>query len=81
MYGDNDCVIEAVLDDIEKLAPYDNRGKVNLHNMEYFVERLQSFESQIDACGMTGDLNSRVIMSQVRRKLPEEHRIAYLKAV
>ena len=80
-YGDKDRLIDILLSDLEKIENYDNKGHVNLGHMSRFIENLQNFSTHFESLGMSSDLNGRVMLTQLRRKLPEEHHVAFLKAV
>ena len=80
-YGDEDRIVETLINDLDSIDTYEVKGKINLTAMEKFVENLQNFSTQMESLGIKGELNSRVILAQVRRKLPEEHRISYIKDV
>ena len=49
--------------------------------MAQFVESIQNFSIQFETLRMRRDLNGRMLMTQVRRKLPEEHRVQLLQSV
>ncbi|PIK43785.1 hypothetical protein BSL78_19349 [Apostichopus japonicus] len=49
--------------------------------MSRFVQTLQIFETQAETVGLSGELNSKIMLSQIKQKLPEDHRIAYYKSV
>ncbi|KAJ8032361.1 hypothetical protein HOLleu_25872 [Holothuria leucospilota] len=80
-YGDNDKVVDRLLQDLNNLRPYEHKGKTNLQEMDRFVQTLQTFETQAEGIGLSGELNSKIMQSQIKQKLPEEHRIAYYKSV
>ena len=81
-YGDDDRLLEILLNDLEQLNMYEvSKGKYDLKIMERFVESLQNFVSQVETVGMGKDLNGRMLLTQVRHKLPEEHRIQFLQSV
>lgn len=80
-FGDQDKVIDAILNDIDNLKTYEVKGKVNLTAMGHFVQTLQVFETQAEAIGLSGELNSKIMLNQIRQKLPEEHRIEYFKSI
>ena len=78
-YGDPDLILDRALSDIERAKPYAIRGK--LSEMERFYEAVQHFETIVDTMELSGDLNNRVVVNQIRRKLPEEHRLLLIKSV
>ncbi|PIK49506.1 hypothetical protein BSL78_13611 [Apostichopus japonicus] len=80
-YGDEDKVVDRLLKDLENLKPYENKGNINLPAMSRFVQTLQIFETQAETVGLSGELNSKIMLSQIKQKLPEDHRIAYYKSV
>ncbi|KAJ8039724.1 hypothetical protein HOLleu_13819 [Holothuria leucospilota] len=81
-YGANDKVVDRLLlQDLNNLPPYEHKGKTNLQEMDRFVQTLQTFETQAEDIGLSGELNSKIMLSQIKQKLPEEHRIAYYKSV
>ena len=80
-YGDQDRVVDNLLQDLENLKPYQFKGKVSLSAMTSFVQTLQVFEMQAETIGLSGELNSKIMLSQIKQKMPEEHRIAYYKSV
>ena len=81
-YCDDDRLLEILLNDLEQLNTYEvSKGKYDLKIMERFVESLQNFVSQVETIEMGKDLNGRMLLTQVRRKLPEEHRIQFLQSV
>ena len=80
-YGDQDRVVDSLLQDLENLKPYQIKGKVSLSAMTGFVQTLQVFEMQAETIGLSGELNSKIMLSQIKQKMPEEHRIAYYKSV
>ncbi|MCG8432222.1 MAG: hypothetical protein MJA29_13770, partial [Candidatus Omnitrophica bacterium] len=80
-YGDKDRLIDILLSDLEKIETYHNKGNINIGHMARFVETLQNFSTHFESLGMSSDLNGRVMLTQLRRKLPEEHHIDFLKAV
>eukprot|EP00057_Strongylocentrotus_purpuratus_P005403 XP_003730892.1 PREDICTED: uncharacterized protein LOC100888831 [Strongylocentrotus purpuratus] len=80
-YGDQDKVVDSLLKELDDLKPYEYKGKVNLPAMRRFVQTLQTFETQAETVGLAGELNSRIMLSNIRHKLPEEHRIAFFKSV
>ncbi|XP_063962448.1 uncharacterized protein LOC135155912 [Lytechinus pictus] len=80
-YGDQDKVVDSLLKDLENLRTYEIKGKTNLPAMGHFVQTLQNFETQAETIGLSGELNSKIMLSQIKQKLPEEHCIAYYKGV
>ena len=80
-YGDEDRLVEILLNDLERMHGYEYNGKIDLRKMETFLESLQNFSTQFESLGLKRDLNSRMLLSQVRRKLPEEHRIKFLQSI
>ena len=80
-YGDEDKIVDSLLKDLENLISYEVKGKVNLPAMQQFVQTLQTFETQAETVGLAGELNSKIMLSHIRQKLPEEHRLAFLKSV
>ena len=59
--------------DIEHLTAYTMKGRVNLAEMDKFTESIQNFITQVDGINMTQYLNGRLLVTQIRRKLREEH--------
>lgn len=49
--------------------------------MGLFVRVLQNFEIQAETVGLSGKLNSNIMLDRVNQILPEEHHIAYYKSV
>ena len=49
--------------------------------MAKFTESIQNFITQVEDINMTQDLNSRLLVTQIRRKLPEEHCLLFLQRV
>lgn len=80
-YGDETQFIETLIVDLENVDTYETKGRINLNAMEKFVQSLQNFSTQMESLGVKVDLNSKVILAHVRRKLPEDHRISFLKDV
>lgn len=80
-YGDDDRLIDTLIADLDRIEPYHTKGHVNLGSMNRFVETLQNFATHFENLGMQSDLNSRIMLTQLRRKLPEDHHIAYLESV
>lgn len=78
-YGDNDKVVDRLLQDLNNLWPYEHKGKTNIQEMDCSVQKLQTFEAQAEGIGLSGEMNSKIMLSQIKQKLPEEHRIAYYK--
>ena len=76
-----DQLVETLIKDIEDLNCYEDRGKLNLYKMEKFAESLSNFTSQMSALDKTDDLNGRILVSHIRRRLPERHRVEYLKDI
>ncbi|XP_038063017.1 uncharacterized protein LOC119733704 [Patiria miniata] len=76
-YGDSDKIVDSLLRDLDNLKTYEIKGRVNLPAMSRFVQTLQIFETHAEAIGLSGELNSKIMLSQIKQKLPEEHRIAY----
>ena len=80
-YGDDDRLVDILLRDIENLNSYATKGRVNLAEMETFTESIQNFITQVEGINMTQDLNGRLLVTQIRRKLPEEHCLLFLQRV
>ncbi|XP_071509981.1 uncharacterized protein [Diadema antillarum] len=80
-YGDQDRVVDSLLRDLENLKPYEIKGKISLNAMTGFVQTLQVFEMQAETIGLSGELNSKIMLSQIKQKMPEGHRIAYYRDV
>ena len=80
-YGDDDRLVDILLCDIENLNSYTIKGRVNLAEMDKFTESIQNFITQVEGIGMTQDLNGRLLVTQIRRKLPEEHCLLFLQRV
>ncbi|XP_063971215.1 uncharacterized protein LOC135157940 [Lytechinus pictus] len=80
-FDDKDRVVDRLLQDLDSLKPYESKGKVNLPAMANFIQVLQNFECQAETIGLAGEMNSRIMLSQIKLKLPEEHRILYYKSV
>jgi hypothetical protein len=80
-YGDEDRLVDTLITDLECVEPYHTKGNVNLASMSKFVETLQNFSTHFESLGMRGDLSGRVMLTQLRRKLPEDHHIAFLESV
>nr|XP_054771582.1 uncharacterized protein LOC129279496 [Lytechinus pictus] len=80
-YGDPDKVVDSLLKELDDLKPYEHKGKISLPAMKRFVQTLLTFENQAETVGLEGELNSRIMLSNIRQKLPEEHRIAFFKSV
>lgn len=81
-YGDNDRLLELLLNDLEQLNTYElSKGKYDLKAMEHFVESVRSFATNVETIKMKEDLNGRMLLTQLRRKLPEDHRIQFLQSV
>ncbi|XP_071950886.1 uncharacterized protein [Antedon mediterranea] len=80
-YGDKDRVVDSLLKDLENLKSYESKDKINIPAMSRFVQTLQTFETRAETIGLSGELNSKIMLSQIKQKLPEEHRIAYYKSV
>ena len=80
-YGDEDKIVDSLLKDLDNLKSYELKGKVDLPAMQRFVQTLQTFETHAETVGLAGELNSKIMLSNIRQKLPEEHRIAFLKSV
>lgn len=49
--------------------------------MGRFVRILHNLETQAETVGLSGELNSNIMLGRVKQNLPEEHRIAYYKSV
>ncbi|XP_064643562.1 uncharacterized protein LOC135497661 [Lineus longissimus] len=79
-YGDKDRLVDTLISDLEKIDVYHTKGHINVGHMSRFVETLQNFSTHFESLGMTSDLSGRVMLTQLRRKLPEEHHSAFLKA-
>ncbi|XP_072019604.1 uncharacterized protein [Amphiura filiformis] len=80
-YGDQDKLVDSLLTELENLKAYERRGKADLPAMSQFVQTLQNFETHAEAIGLSGELNSKIMLSQIKHKLPEDHRIAYYKSI
>ena len=80
-YGDDDRLVDILLRDVENLNSYDTKGRVNLTEMETFTESIQNFITQVEGINMTQDLSGRLLVTQIRRKLPEEHCLLFLQRV
>ena len=80
-YGDDDRLVDILLRDIENLNSYATKGRVNLAEMETFTESIQNFITQVEGINMTQDLNGRLLVTQIRRKLQEEHCLLFLQRV
>ncbi len=80
-YGDQDKVVDSLLKDLDNLNPYESKGRTNLSAMDCFVQTLRTFETRAETVGLSGELNSKIMLSQIKQKLPEEHRVAYYKNV
>lgn len=80
-FDDKDRVVDSLLQDLDGLKPYEYKGKVNLPAMARFIQVLQNFECQAETIGLAGELNSRIMLSQINLKLLEEHRMDYYKSV
>ena len=78
-YGDDDRLVDILLRDIENPNSYATKGRVNLAEMETFTESIQNFITQVEGINMTQDLNGRLLVTQIRRKLPEEHCLLFLQ--
>ena len=72
-YGDDDRLVDILLCDIENLNSYTIKGRVNFAEMDKFTESIQNFITQVEGINMTQYLNGRLLVTQIRRKLPEEH--------
>lgn len=46
-----------------------------------FIHLLQNYECQAEPIGLAGEPNSRIMLSQIKQKLRELHRIEYFKSV
>ena len=80
-YGDDDRLVDIRLGDIENLTSYTMKGRVNFDEMDTFNESIQNFITQVEGIYMTQDLNGRLLVTQIRRKLPEEHCLLFLQKV
>ncbi|XP_072170561.1 uncharacterized protein [Diadema setosum] len=80
-YGDQDRVVDSLLRDLENLKPYEIKGKISLSAMTGFFQTLQVFEMQAETIGLSGELNSKIMLNQIKQKMPEGHRIAYYRDV
>ncbi|XP_064635219.1 uncharacterized protein LOC135492601 [Lineus longissimus] len=77
-FGDEDRLIDILISDIERTESYHTN---NPGAMSKFVDSLQRFTVHFDSLGMKSDLNSRVILTQLRQKLPKERHILFLERV
>ena len=80
-FGDNDRLIDVLIADIQQIDPYHTNEKISIPAMSKFVETLQNFTTHFNSLGMGSDLNSRVILTQLRRKLPKDHHMSFLEKV
>ena len=80
-YGDDDRLVDILLFDIEKLNSYSIKWRVNLAEMDKFTDSIQNFITQVEGINMTQDLNGRLLVIQIRRKLSEEHCLLFLQRV
>ena len=80
-YGDKDKLVDGLLKDLENLKTYERKGRPNISSMTEFVQTLQNFETHTESVGLDGELNSKIMLNQIKQKLPEDHRIAYYKGV
>ena len=80
-FGDRDRVVDSLLQDLDALKSYEIKGRINTPAMARFIEVLQNFECQAESVGLSGELNSKIMLSHIKQKLPEEHRMDYYKSV
>ena len=63
-------VTGALLNDLDNLKPYESKGRTNLSAMDRFVQTLRTFETRAETVGLSGELNSKIMLSQIKQKLP-----------
>ena len=80
-YGDQDRLVDSLLRDLDNLKPYELKGKINIQAMTRFIQILQNFECRAESMGLSGELNSKIMLSSIKQKLPEEHRMGYYQSV
>ena len=79
-YGDQDRLVDSLLRDLDNLKPYELKGKINIQAMTRFIQILQNFECRAESMGLSGELNSKIMLSSIKQKLPEEHRMGYYQS-
>ena len=80
-FGDRDRVVDSLMKDLESLKTYESKGKINIPAMGRFIQTLQNFETQAESVGLSGEMDSKMMLCSIKRKLPEEHRMGFYKGV
>lgn len=80
-YGDQDRLVDSLLKDLDNLKSYELKGRISVQAMTRFIQVLQNFECRAESMGLSGELNSKIMLSSIKQKLPEEHRMGYYQSV
>ena len=80
-YGDQDRLVDSLLRDLDSLKPYEFKGKINIHAMNRFIQTLQTFECRAESVGLSGELNSKIMLSSIKQKMPEDHKMCFYQSI
>lgn len=61
-YGDQDRLVDSLLRDLDSLKSYELKGRVNVQAMTHFIQVLQNFECRAESMGLSGELNSKIML-------------------